>query len=86
MGVSGKRTTFVESLRQAASLMGLGTQFAVTIVACLAIGWWIDSRYSTEPWAMLAGGIIGIVGGFVQFLRTVRSETRKGSDDHSDGH
>jgi len=79
-----RRTSLGQSLRAAAGLLGLGMQFAVTIVACLGIGYWLDSRFDTQPWALLAGGIIGIIGGFLQFLKTVRSETEKGRHGRSD--
>jgi F0F1-type ATP synthase assembly protein I len=51
-------------------------QFALMIVICLAIGLWVDNRYLIAPWGTLVGGIVGIVGGFYHFLKTVTRHTR----------
>jgi hypothetical protein len=63
-------------LREAGPLLGLGMQFALMIVICLAIGLWVDNRYLIAPWGTLVGGIVGIVGGFYHFLKTVTRHTR----------
>jgi len=36
-----------------------------------ALGWWLDGRFGTKPWLLLAGLILGMIGGFVNFFRLV---------------
>ena len=49
-----------------------------------AIGWWLDGRFGTKPWLLLAGLIVGMIGGFVNFFRLVLP-SRKGGGDGPDG-
>jgi len=36
-----------------------------------AIGYWLDARFGTKPWLLLAGLVLGMIGGFVNFFRLV---------------
>ncbi|HEV8701422.1 MAG TPA: AtpZ/AtpI family protein [Candidatus Polarisedimenticolia bacterium] len=49
----------------------IGTMLIAPMVAFGAIGWWLDRRFGTKPWWMLAGLILGMIGGFVNFFRLV---------------
>lgn len=50
------------------------------MVAFGAIGFWLDRRYGTKPWFLLAGLILGMVGGFVNFFRLVLPPNDRGPD------
>lgn len=50
---------------------GLGLQFAFTLVAFGALGWWLDSRLGTEPWLLVAGIFLGAGAAFLALLRAV---------------
>lgn len=56
--------------RQIGSLMGIGIQLVATIVGFGALGWWLDTRFDTKPWLLLAGVIFGATGGMIGFIRT----------------
>ena len=77
MSPADKHESWADSLREVAPLVGLGMQFAVTIVLCVGIGYWVDSRYAFSPWGTLTGGVCGIAVGFYHFLRTVLSYNKK---------
>ena len=49
----------------------LGLQLAVSVVALFFLGRWLDELWGTAPWLMLAGLLVGTVGGFVNFFRSV---------------
>ncbi len=66
MKASGKNNT----ARQVGSLMGIGIQLVVTILGFGALGWWLDNRFGTKPWLLLAGIIFGATGGMISFIRT----------------
>ena len=45
----------------------------VSIVLGYAIGWWVDSKFGTKYWS-LVGLLLGIVAGFVDMIRQIRSK------------
>lgn len=50
---------------------GLGIQYAGTIVVLGALGYWADSAFDTLPWFLIAGILIGSVGGFISLVKKV---------------
>ena len=65
-----KRVKILSDAGQAGSMMGLGIQLIVTILAFAALGGWLDGRFDTKPWLMLAGLVFGATGGMISFIRT----------------
>jgi F0F1-type ATP synthase assembly protein I len=59
------------SLRDAAPYLGLGTTIAVTVLAGLGGGYWLDGRLSTRPLFLLLGGMLGLALGLYQFFKSV---------------
>ena len=58
--------------RPQAGLAGIGLELTAAVVGGLLLGLWIDRHYGTSPWAAVAGGTVGIVGGLVNFVRQAR--------------
>lgn len=50
---------------------GLGLQFAVTMAVLGGLGWWLDSKFGTLPWLLVAGVLVGAIGGFVRIVKAV---------------
>ena len=50
-------------------LVGLGMEFAVTVVLGLAVGYYLDRWLGTKPWLLMVGVVLGGVLGFYGFLR-----------------
>ena len=76
--------------------MGIGIQLVVTICGFAALGWFLDKKFETEPWLLLAGLVFGATGGMISFVRTAlraggstkwkpESVDRKSSSSDSDG-
>ncbi|MEX2582081.1 MAG: AtpZ/AtpI family protein [Gemmatimonadota bacterium] len=65
-GVSDDRGS---TTNQMGEFAGVGLQFAGAIVLFLLLGSWLDARLGTEPWLLLAGVLIGAVGGFYSMYR-----------------
>jgi F0F1-type ATP synthase assembly protein I len=63
-------------------VLRFGRSFAVfwdfvgTVLAGAVIGWFIDSRFDTEPYWILGLMILGVVGGFVRLVRSLRRMDR----------
>lgn len=49
----------------------LGIQYALSIALLTGLGWWLDSRWGTTPWLLVAGVVLGVVAGFVNLVRAV---------------
>ena len=43
--------------------MGAGLELGMTTALLTVGGWWLDQRWRPEPWLMIAGLAIGLIGG-----------------------
>jgi len=79
-----KRETLGESLgeayRQLAPFMGLGTELAASVAGMLLIGYFLDKHFGTSPWLLLAGAVVGMVGGFYNFIREIQKLSKSQRD------
>lgn len=76
MSREGGGTDDRRARNQAARMMGVGLQFAGSIVLFLLLGQWLDARLGTEPWLLIAGVMLGATAGFYSLYRQLMSETR----------
>ena len=60
-----------KSLRDVGPYLGLGLQLAVTIVAFVLIGSWLDDKFSQNYIFTLIAGVCGIGIGLYNLIRTV---------------
>jgi F0F1-type ATP synthase assembly protein I len=44
------------------ALMGAGLEMAAVVGLLATGGWWLDQRWGTGPWLMVAGLAVGLVG------------------------
>ena len=51
--------------------VGLGFELAVPLLLGLFGGQWLDRRYGTAPWLLLAGVVLGAIVGFLNLYRRV---------------
>lgn len=58
----------------AGRLFGLGFQFAGAILLCVLVGQWVDRRFGTEPWGVLAGAMVGFAAGLYALVRAGERE------------
>jgi F0F1-type ATP synthase assembly protein I len=70
-------------LREAAPLLGLGTTLAVTVLAGLGAGYWLDARLGTRPWLLLLGACVGVVAAMYHFIRSVTGSSKDQADRKS---
>lgn len=54
---------------------------AVTVLAGLGAGYWLDEQLGSQPWLLLIGGTLGVVVALVYFIRTVSELSRRRADD-----
>jgi ATP synthase protein I len=48
---------------------GVGLEMAGAIAAFALVGYWIDRWYGTDPWALVVGVILGLVGGLYNLVK-----------------
>ena len=58
--------------------LGAGTDLVVCVLVGFAAGTWLDRRLGSAPWLLLAGTLLGIVGGLVALVKAA-SKRAKGS-------
>ncbi|MGA1645876.1 MAG: AtpZ/AtpI family protein [bacterium] len=40
--------------------LSIGFEIAVALAFPMALGFWIDQRFDSSPWGLLAGAVVGI--------------------------
>lgn len=60
---------WVNDQRKQANAMGAGLQFGVVICIFALLGNWLDGKFETKPWLLVAGVLIGFVGGTISLLK-----------------
>ena len=68
------RTPLAEAMRLAQS----GSVLVAPMLGLGAVGYFLDGRFGTKPWLMVAGLLLGMAGGFVNFLQVVKGADRSG--------
>lgn len=57
--------------------LGLGLQFAASILVFLYLGQWLDRRFGTEPWLLLTSVFLGAGGSFYSIYRKLMADLRR---------
>lgn len=63
---------------------GIGFELVAAIGLSILLGWWIDGRFGTEPWGLLVGAFIGVVGGMFNLIRESLAAAKSSSGDAGD--
>jgi len=65
-----------------AEFAGVGLQFAVTIIAFMFAGIWLDRRLGTSPWLVILCVFLGAAAGFYSIYRKLMSGPRRSDSMH----
>jgi len=60
-----------EGYRKAGPYMGLGIEFAASVILCFLAGRWVDGKIGTEPVGALVGFLVGTTAAIVNLIRSV---------------
>ncbi len=69
--------------KQAAPLLGLGMQMALTMALFAAGGFWLDGKLSTAPLFTIVGAVLAIVALALHLVRIVRQLDQEHDRDRS---
>lgn len=61
----------------AGDMMGVGLQFAASILLFLFVGMWLDGKLGTAPWLLIVGVFVGGSAGFYSMYRRLVIEPRE---------
>ena len=53
--------------REMGRLMAIG-QVGLEMAAPIGLGWFLDSYFGTLPWLIIAGAVVGLVGGLTHLV------------------
>jgi len=70
----GGRPPLVEAMRYTQA----GLLLITPMLVLGAIGYWLDGKFRTAPWLLLAGLVVGMAAGFTSFVRLVQELPRGG--------
>jgi F0F1-type ATP synthase assembly protein I len=65
--------------------LGLGMEMAGAVGGLMLVGWWVDRHWGTGPWGILAGALVGLVGGMTYLVREALSAARASARGDADG-
>ena len=57
-------------------LSGIGIEFAGAVGGFALLGYWIDGRWNTRPWALLICVGLGLMGGTYNLVREALAASR----------
>ena len=60
---------------------GAGLELAGATAGLALLGYWIDGRFGTAPWGLVAGVVIGLVGGLYNLIKQSMAAMREAGDD-----
>ena len=69
--------SFAETMKEVSPYLTLGIQLAITVVLFFFLGSYADGYFGTKPWLMIAGVLLGAVGGLIKFFKTVIELSKK---------
>ncbi len=67
-------------MQELAPYMGIGTQLCFTVLAFVALGWYIDEQIGSAPMYLGILGAIGAVVGLVNLIRSLNNISKKSMD------
>lgn len=74
-GTEQKKESVPRISRDFAPFLTMGIQLAAAVVLFVLLGHWIDIKFGIAPIGILAGVVLGSIGGFIKFFKTVASIT-----------
>ncbi len=73
--------------RTSLRLAGVGIEFAAAVAGLSLAGYWIDRHSGSEPWGLLTGAALGLIGGTYNLIRqaTVKPPPKPAGKDGAGG-
>jgi F0F1-type ATP synthase assembly protein I len=72
-----ERQSFSSMFGESAPFLGAGIQLGIGVILMALLGWWLDDKWGTTPWVLLAGVFFGAGAGMYQFIRSVNKISKR---------
>lgn len=59
----------------------LGLEFAVAEILGVGLGFWLDKKYQSSPWLLVAGAVVGFMLGMYIVWRRAKDMEREKKDE-----
>lgn len=56
---------------------GIGVEYAAAVAGFGLIGYWIDLKFETGPWALIIGVALGLIGATYNLIRESKAAFKK---------
>ncbi|MHC4697842.1 MAG: AtpZ/AtpI family protein [Planctomycetota bacterium] len=63
---------------------GIGIEFAAAVAGFGLVGYWIDRHYKTDPWGVVIGAALGLVGATYNLVRESLAAFKEVGDEDRD--
>ena len=71
-------SSLAQAYQKAMPYLSASTTLVASVGLFAAAGWWVDRKVGTgKPWFLIAGALLGMVGGFISFFRQVLGRQKK---------
>ena len=80
-GDNGRQTREPGPWLETGRYMGLGLQWALSVLLFLLAGWWLDVRLGTGPVLLVTGALVGGAAGFYSLYRQIVGEPRETANE-----
>lgn len=67
-------------------LSGMGSELAFGVIGMALLGFLLDRWLKTTPWIMLAGALLGVIGGGYNFIRKALAENKAAAEQWRQDH
>ena len=57
-------------------MAGIGVEFIAAVGVFAALGWWLDGKFGTSPWLLIAGCGLGFAGGLWNMVKAANRMMR----------
>lgn len=65
------------AMKDMAPYMSMGAQLCGSVAVGGGIGWYLDSKFDTQPWLLVIFLFLGIASGMIVFIRTALNADNK---------
>lgn len=63
--------SLAKAMREAQPYIDASWQLIGALGLCALAGWWLDKKFDTAPWLLLAGALLGLFAGMYSFILRV---------------
>ncbi len=60
------------SFAGALRFVGLGLELAAVFCAPVVLGYWLDGKWGSQPWVLLSGTVLGVLGGVLLLTQVIK--------------